>query len=62
MENDSRPIMPGTRVLVFDRTLFKDDKKTPLSMTLKKATVVCRYGSLKETYPISGTTLGPIQI
>ena len=59
MNNDPRQIMPGTRVLVFDYTIFKDDVKTPLSQTLKKATVVCRYGSLKETYSISGTTLGP---
>jgi hypothetical protein len=37
-------IMPGDRVLVFDPRLFKDDVSTPPSMTMKPATVVCRYG------------------
>ena len=40
MEN----IMPGTRLLVFDYRLFKDDVTTPSSDTWKPATVVCRYG------------------
>jgi hypothetical protein len=37
-------ILPGSRVLVFDSCLFKDDVKTPLSYTVRPATVVCRYG------------------
>jgi hypothetical protein len=37
-------ILPGTRILVFDSSLFKDDIKTPLSNTVRPATVVCRYG------------------
>jgi hypothetical protein len=40
----SKEIMPGDRILVFEHLLFKDDIKTPLSMTMKPATVVCRYG------------------
>ena len=37
-------ILPGTRVMVFDSRLFKDDKSTPLSYTIRLATVICRYG------------------
>ena len=36
-------IMPGSRVLVFDGRIFKNDKDTPLSMTMRPAIVVCRY-------------------
>ena len=42
--NDERNLMPGDRVLVFDSTLFRDDKSTPLSTTMRPATVVQRYG------------------
>ena len=35
---------PGTRVLVFDPSLFIDDVKTPLSTTMKPATVLRWYG------------------
>jgi hypothetical protein len=35
---------PGTRVMVFDSRRFVDDVKTPLSMTMRPATVVCWYG------------------
>lgn len=35
---------PGTRVLVFDPSLFLDDKGTPLSVTMKPATVLRWYG------------------
>ncbi len=41
-------IFPGTRVLVFDPTIFKDDKSTPLSMTIKPATVTMRYGYISK--------------
>jgi hypothetical protein len=43
-------IMPGSRVMVFDHRLYKDDFSTPLSETMRPATVVCRYGS-KVWYP-----------
>jgi hypothetical protein len=46
-------IQENSRVLVFDPRLYKDDIETPLSMTVKPATVVRRYG-MKEygrTYP-----------
>ena len=49
MKNDPRPIMPGDRVRVFDSSLFEDDISTPLSMTVKPATVVCRYGAISHT-------------
>lgn len=35
---------PGTRVIVFDYTLYKDDVSTPLSVTRKTATVTRWYG------------------
>lgn len=34
----------GDRVVVFDSVLYKDDKSTPLSYTMRPATVVCWYG------------------
>jgi len=37
-------ILPDSRVLVFDASLFVDDVKTPLSHTMKPATVTRRYG------------------
>lgn len=44
-------IMPGDRVMVFDPRLFVDDKSTPSSMTMKPATVVCRYGYKQPAVP-----------
>lgn len=44
MNNDSRNIYVNDRVLVFDHRLFIDDIKTPLSFTMRPATVTCRYG------------------
>ena len=41
---DSTTFFPGTRVLVFDSRLFVNDKKTPLSVTMKPATVLRWYG------------------
>ena len=35
----------GSRVLVFDSRLFKDDTLTPSSVTMKPATIVRRYGT-----------------
>lgn len=39
-------IMPGTRVMVFDARLFKDDVSTPLTHTMRPATVLSRYGKI----------------
>lgn len=50
-----KPILPGSRVRVFDYRLFKDDKSTPLSYTMREATVVARY-SKKCYYPVSEMT------
>ena len=47
-----KEIMPGDRVMVFDSLLYVDDKTTPLSHTVRPATVVCRYG-YKVFYPAS---------
>jgi len=44
-------IQPGSRVMVFDWTLYVNDKRTPLSVTLKPATVVCRYGYTSPLNP-----------
>lgn len=35
---------PGTRVLVFNPTIYKDDKSTPLAQTIQPATVIMWYG------------------
>lgn len=37
---------PGTRVKVFDSTLFVNDVATPLSHTMRPATVVCWYSKI----------------
>jgi len=57
-ENSSLDIIPGDKVMVFDATIFKNDVDTPLSQTIKKATVVRRYGNLQTRY-CSGSELGP---
>ncbi len=54
-EIDPRPLMPGDRVIVFDSSLYIDDKRTPLSVTRKPATIVRRYGR-KCYYPVSDVT------
>lgn len=51
-------ILPGTRIWMFDALLYKDDKITPLPMTVKKATVVKHYGLIAKRYS-SDLTLGP---
>jgi len=43
-------ILPGVRVMVFDPRLFKDDVTTPLSHTVRPATVVSRYGKIERYY------------
>lgn len=44
-------LFPGTRVMVFDSILYKDDVKTPLTTTMKPATVIKWYG---QKYKYSG--------
>ncbi len=39
----ARKLKKGDRVKVFDHRLYIDDKKTPLSITMKKATVIKIY-------------------
>jgi len=47
--------MPGDRIMIFDPRLFDDDVSTPISYTVRPATVVCRYGTvanqLSTIYP-----------
>ena len=45
-----REILPGSRVRVFDPTLFKNDKDTPPSFTRRPATVIRRYGRRSPFY------------
>ncbi len=44
-----KEILPGIRVLAFDNSLFKGDKITPLSITVKPGTVIKRYGIIKSS-------------
>lgn len=37
-------IQPGSRVLVYDARDFKNDRDTPVSMLMRPATVLRRYG------------------
>jgi len=39
-----RLLYPGTRVKVFDWRLYEDDISTPLTLTMRDATVVQWYG------------------
>jgi hypothetical protein len=45
----------GTRVKVFNARVYRDDKSTPLSITMQLGTVVRRYGywnwNHRWTYP-----------
>jgi len=43
-------IMPGTQVKVFDSRIFKNDVDTPLSMTMRLATVIRRYGYICSVF------------
>jgi len=45
-------IMPGDRVMMFDNTLWIDDKKTPLSHTVRPATIIRRYGKRDPKFGI----------
>lgn len=44
-------LYPGDRVMVFDSLLFVDDRKTPLTHTVRPATIVCRYGRKSNIGP-----------
>lgn len=59
MNNDSRNIMPGDRVKVFDGALFEDDITTPLAITFLPGTVVCRYGKKDRAIDQEGYWLYP---
>lgn len=48
---------PGTRVIVFDSRLYKDDVSTPLSHTMRPATVKQWYGK-RCSRPGCGTVDG----
>ncbi len=50
-------VLPGCRVLAFDPTLYKDDLNTPLSHTVRPATVLQRYGIIGYESTHSGWVL-----
>lgn len=52
-------LFPGDKVMVFDSRLYVDDVITPLSVTMKPATIVSRYGRLKEHYKTCDYVSGP---
>ena len=54
-------LAPGTKVKVFDCTLYKNDKLAPLSVTMKPATVVKHYGELAHKCLINDLQLGPYE-
>lgn len=39
-----KTLFPGTRVKVFDSSIYINDVQTPISLTMKSATVLCWYG------------------
>ena len=52
-------LLPGTRVIVYDYSLFQDDKKTPAKTLHLPATVVRHYGELEQRYTLNELILGP---
>ena len=52
---------PGQRVMVYDYSLFKNDKDTPCLQLTLPATVVCWYGKQIKYYPINDFSLGPYE-
>lgn len=46
----SRLFFPGTKVMVYDPRLYKDDVTTPISMTVKEARVIRWYGMRSEKF------------
>ena len=50
MHNIDNPnIVEGSRVKAFDYRLYKNDIETPLSVTLKEGTIICRYGVFSDS-------------
>jgi hypothetical protein len=49
-----RNLAPGDRCVVFDSRLFVDDKTTPLSVTLRPATVLRRYSAQRIDFDRGG--------
>lgn len=49
--NSTIDLMPGDRIMLFNYRLWKDDKTTPLSVTMQPCTVLNRYGKMKTRYP-----------
>lgn len=39
---------PGTRLMVFNHRVYKNDKDTPLSVTVQPATVLRWYGKINK--------------
>lgn len=48
--NEWDNIYPGDRVKLFDHRLFKNDRTTPLSVTVQPATVLRRYGYKSQMF------------
>lgn len=48
---------PGTRVTVFDHRLFENDVSTPLSHTVRPATVKRWYGYRSRHYGVYGNLI-----
>jgi len=47
---EQEALMPGDRVLAYEHLWYKDDIKTPVTMLMKPATVIKRYGELERKY------------
>ncbi|HEV8434224.1 MAG TPA: hypothetical protein VGR95_12485 [Thermoanaerobaculia bacterium] len=47
-----RELWPGTRVIVFDPTLYVNDTATPPSVTMREATVLRWYGKRSEFFGV----------
>lgn len=58
MIDSTKGIPPGTRVMAFDWRLYKNDRDTPLSTTVRPATVICHYGRMATSYG-NELVLGP---
>lgn len=48
MKNEDEDFFNGTRIKAFDSILYIDDFKTPLSKTMKSATVIKWYGKRND--------------
>jgi hypothetical protein len=50
-------LWPGTRVLVFDPRLYVNDKETPLTHTMRPATVLRWYGQRSPHGGVDGNLI-----